>query len=138
MAGLALSRDVLATQNVFRVAIVVEGGGLPVLLHVTGLALVAEAPLVAFLVVVGLVAGDARRLEFFQVQESGVASLAFGLDVLAAQNVFRVAVMVKGGNGPILLGVAGLALVAEAPLMAFLVVVGFMAGYTGGFEFFLE
>src|SRR3990167_1208155 len=102
MAGFTLGRDIFATQNVFRVAIMVESGGLPVLLHMTGFAFVAESSLMAFLVVVGAMAGDARRLKFFRVQESGVAALAFGLDVLAAQWVFCVAVMVKGRDRPIL------------------------------------
>ena len=137
MTGFTLGRDVLATQNVFRVAVVVESGSLPVFLDVTGFAFVAESSLMALLVVVGAMTGDARLLEFFHVQDSGVAALAFRLDVFAAQRVFCAAVMVKGRDGPVLFGVTGFAFVAKASLMAFLVVVGLVAGHAGGSDLFL-
>ena len=66
-----------------------------------------------------------------------MAALAFGLDVLATQRVFCVAVMVEACDGPVLFGVAGLALLAEAPLVTFLVVVGLVAGHASGSELFL-
>lgn len=66
-----------------------------------------------------------------------MAGFTLGRDVFATQHVFRVAVMVKGRDGPVLFGVAGLALFAESPLVAFLVVVGLVAGHAGGSELFL-
>ena len=66
-----------------------------------------------------------------------MAARAFGLDVFSAQRVFRVAVMFKGGDGPILFNVAGLALLAEASLVSFLVIIILVAGGTGGFELLL-
>ena len=137
MAGFTFGRDVFATQHVFRVAVMVESGSLPVFLDVTGFAFVAESPLVAFLVIVGTMTGDARLLEFFHVQDSCMAGFTLGRDVLATQHIFRVAVMVKGRDGPVLFGVTGLALFAEATLVAFLVVVGLVAGHAGDPELFL-
>jgi len=87
---------------------------------VTGFAFVAEFTLVSIAVVIFLMAGDARLLEFFHVQDAGMAGFTLGRDVFATQHVFRVAVMIKSGDGPVLFGMTGLALFAESPLMPFL------------------
>ena len=137
MAGFTLGSDVFSTQNVLRVAVMIKSGNLPVFFDVTRFAFVTETSLVAFLVVVGTMTGDARLLEFFHVQDAGMAGFTLGRDVFATQNVFRVAVMIKGRDGPVLFGVTGLALFAEATLVAFLVVVGLVAGDTGYPEFLL-
>ena len=137
VTGFALGFGMFAAQGVFSIPVVVERSCLPAFLDVTGFAFVAESSLMAFLVVVGAMAGDARLLEFFHVQDAGMAGFTLGRDVFATQNVFRVAVMIKGRDGPVLFGVTGLALFAEATLVAFLVVVGLVAGDTGYPEFLL-
>ena len=106
VTGFALGGGMFATQGIFGIPVVIESSGLPAFLDVTGFAFVAKATLVAFLVVVGAMTGDARLLEFFHVQDAGMAGFTLGRDVFAAQNVFRVAVMVKGRDGPVLFGVA--------------------------------
>jgi hypothetical protein len=137
MTGLALGRDVLAAQDVLRVAVMVESGDLPVLLDMTGVTFLAEPPLVALFVIVRFVAGDTGALEFLLVQEAGVAAVAFGRNMLAAQEVFGIAVVVKNGNAPVFFRVAGLALLAKTTFMAVLVVIGFVTGDAGGLQFFL-
>ena len=137
MAGFTLGSDVFSTQNVLRVAVMIKSGNLPVFFDVTRFAFVTETSLVAFLVVVGTMTGDARLLEFFHVQDAGMAGFTLGRDVFATQHVFRVAVVVKGRDGPVLFRVAGLTLFAEPSLMAFLIVVGLVAGHAGGSELFL-
>ena len=137
MTGLTLGRDVFATQDIFSVAIMVEGSGLPVLLDVTGIAFIAEPSLVAVLVVIGLGAGYACGFELLPIQEAGVAAVAFGLNMFAAQWIFGVAGMVKNRNAPVFFRVAGLALLAKPSLVPFLVVVRLVAGDAGGLEFLL-
>ena len=67
MAGFTLGRDVFTTQYVFCVAVMIKGGDGPVLFGMTGLALFAESPLMAFLVVVWLVTGHANAPELLLV-----------------------------------------------------------------------
>src|SRR3989344_5447772 len=92
MAALAFGLDVLATQRVFCVAVMVEACDGPVLFGVAALALGAE---LAFVFVVFLVTGDASRrcaLEF----GIGVAVLADDITVFSGQREFRFAVIEKG------------------------------------------
>ena len=67
MTGIALGRDVFAAQRVFGVSVVVKNGNAPVFFRVAGLAFLAEPSLVAFLVVVCLVAGDTGGFEFLLI-----------------------------------------------------------------------
>ena len=137
VTGFALGFGMFAAQGVFSIPVVVERSSLPAFLDVTGFAFVAESPLVALLVVVGAMTGDARLLEFFHVQDAGMAGFTLGRDVFAAQNVFRVAVMVKGRDGPVLFGVAALALFTKVALVAFFVIVGLVTGHANASELFL-
>jgi hypothetical protein len=123
VTGLALDLGMLATQRVFRIAVVIEANRRPVFLDVAGLALVAETALVALAVVVLAVAGNALRRRLFPIQETAMAGRAFGEAVFAAQRVFGVLVVVERAHLPVLVGVAGLAFVAEAALVALAVVV---------------
>ncbi len=58
MASFALGLHVFSTQRIFRVAVVIEGGVLPVLFDMTGFAFIAEAAFVTLAVVVGFMTGD--------------------------------------------------------------------------------
>ena len=92
----------------------------------------------ALLVVVGFMAGDAGGFEFFLVQEAGVTGIALRQIMFPAQGVFGVVIVVEGGDAPILFGMARLALLAKAALVALLVVVGLVAGHAEGLQLFLE
>jgi hypothetical protein len=108
---------VFAAQRIFRLAVVIKGHGLPVLLDVTAFTLVAEASFVALGFVILAMAGHALGRSFLLVQETGMAGRAFGEQVFAAQRVFGVAVVVEPDVLPIAISVASLALVAELALV---------------------
>ena len=137
VTGFALGHGMLAAQGILGVPVVIKFRGLPAFFDVTGFTFVTEFTLVSIAVVIFLMAGDARLLEFFHVQDAGMAGFTLGRDVFATQHVFRVAVMVKGRDGPVLFSVTGLALFTEASLVAFLVVVDLVAHYAGGSELLL-
>ena len=67
-----------------------------------------------------------------------MTTVTLGLDVLAAQDEFGVAVVVEGRNAPIFFGVAVFALRAEPPLVALAVIVGLVARDAESFQLFLE
>ena len=113
---------------------VVEARHLPVFLVVAGLALLA---LLALVLVVLLVAVKAIGAQLFLVHKATVAGCALGGDVLAAQRVFGHAVVIENGFLPVLLDVAGFALVAELALVASFVVILAMARHAEGRGFFL-
>jgi len=116
---------------------VIEDRGGPVLFDMAGLALVSEPALVSLPVVVLLVACRTGRPEFCAVEVAGVASRALGEPVFSPQRVFGVAVMVEADGFPAAIDMAGLALLAEATLVAALVVVLAMTSDASG-RFALE
>ena len=95
--------------------------GLPILLDMALLALVA---FLALMFIVFLMAGNARGFQFVVVQVAGMAILAFGGLVFAAQGVLGVLVMVEQNVLPDFFVVATLAFSAE---LAFVLVVLLMA-----------
>ena len=134
VAALALDLGVFAAQRILRVAVVIEGRGLPAALVMAVLAFRAELTLMALLVVILLVAAVTVGLEFLLIQAAGVTTTAFRLGMLAAQRVFRIAVVIEDGAGPVHFGVTALAFRAEQTLVTLLVIVLAVAGDAGGFE----
>ena len=134
VALLAFDAYVLAEQRETSQA-VIDLGGLPVAFVMAGLALPA---FLALVLVVLFVAGDAGSLQLFLEKESGMAAVAPGLGVLAAQDELGVAIVIEFHVFPAFFQVTGLAFRAEATTVAFLFVVGFVTGDTGGFEPVLE
>ena len=62
---------------------------------------------------------------------------ALGLSMFTAQRIFRIAIVIKGGDAPIFFGMTGFAFIAEIAFMTFNVVIGFMTGNASCFKFFL-
>ena len=130
VALLAFDAGVLAEQRETGQA-VIDLGHLPVALVVTAFTLPA---LLAFVLVVFLVTGDTGGFELVLEQESRVATVALGLDMLAAQDKFCVAAVIKFHGLPAFFHVAELALSAKAALVTFTVIVGFMTRHARCFE----
>ena len=123
VALLAFDADMLAEQREAGQTMV-DPGYLPVAFVVTGFTFPA---FLSFVRVILFMAGDAGSLQLLLEQESRVATVALGLDVLAAQDEFGVAVVIKFHGLPAFFHVAGLAPLAKATLVTFTVIVGFMA-----------
>lgn len=103
---------------------------LPAFLVVTAFAFVAQ---LAFVLVILLVTGDALGRQFRFIDRpsiNGMAGIALGLGVFVLQEVFRLAIMVKGAGLPIFRRMASFALRAIAPLVAFVIVLLAVAGDT--------
>ena len=92
MTGIALCQLVFAAQGVFRILGVVEQYPLPVLVAVTGLAFRAKAALMALVVVVFLVTGDAGRRGILEIRVA-VTVLADYLEMLPGKRELRFAVI---------------------------------------------
>ena len=58
MASFAFGLNMFSAQRIFRVAVVIESGVLPVFFDMTGFAFVAEPAFVTLAVVVGFMTGD--------------------------------------------------------------------------------
>ena len=126
VAALALGALVLVAQRVLGIPVMIEVDGLPAFFVVAGFALVTQATLVAFFLVVPFMAGNtfARQLglvdgAFFRK----VAAVALGGLVLAAQCIVRVDVMVEAQLSPGPVAVATFALDPVIALVAFILVV---------------
>src|SRR5689334_9516266 len=113
VAALAFDHRMPAEQRKVG-ARVVEAGLLPGLLDVAAVAFRSELP---FVLVVLLVAGDARALQLVAIQVARMAAVAFHLPVLAAQRILGLRVVVERDLRPRLGGVAGLAFLPEAALV---------------------
>jgi hypothetical protein len=94
--------------------VMIEARFLPVALDVAIATLLAQRVLV---LVVFLVTGHAGGLQPVAIQIPGMAVAAPGLPVLAAQQVFRVLVVIEQNDIPALGVVAGLAFLAETALV---------------------
>ena len=104
---------------------------LPILLDMASLALVAVISFMAFFLINFAVASGTGQLQLFPGRCTGytifVASLAFRVLVLALKGILGILVMVKTGRFPVLVIVAALTFLAQATLMAFLLIVLAMA-----------
>ena len=131
MAGIAFGLAMFAFQQVFRLFIVIEGAGLPILGGMAGRALFPIAPLVSLLVIVLSMTGHTLhfdlQLGIGATHSSLVATLALGILVLFAQREFRV-VMIEIRILPTSLVMAALAFLAQAAAMPFFLVVFLVAG----------
>lgn len=130
MTSDALSVPVLALERVLGVPIVIEDSFLPVLGRMAGLTLVAKLPLVPLVVVFLPMAFDALGRQLLdglypreRLEAGLVAALALRGLVFPFERILGVLVMVEACLLPSLLVVAGLALVAQTPLMSLLVVI---------------
>jgi len=75
MAGVALGLDVLALEGVFGIAAMIEGGAFPAFLGMAAFAFGTIAPLMAFVLVVLLVAGIALFFHFYPGVRAGYSAL---------------------------------------------------------------
>ena len=114
VAGLACNTAMPAFEFVVGALLVVEVPQLPVARVVAPFAALAEAE---FVLVVLLVARNARLLQLVVVEVPRVAALALHLSMLAPQRVLGVGVVIERDVGPGLGGVAGLAFLAELALV---------------------
>ena len=130
MTAFASGCLVLAPQRVFRIPIVVERNGLPVLLEVTSFALFPEVP---FVFVVFLVTGVAGRRSLLFVEVAFVTALTLGGRMFALEQVLGVAIVIENDRLPNRFHVTGLALRTKVPLVF---VVLLVAGNTGCRGFF--
>lgn len=91
------------------------------------------APKLAIVLVILLVASNALDFQLLLVNRPfcrQVAVVTLRLQVLVAQPILGVAVMIKGACLPLLLGMTSLALIAIAPFVALLLVIFLVAGNT--------
>jgi hypothetical protein len=104
-----------------------------------GLFIVAAPTLFSFLTFMGIIlfmTAKAGRLKTLLVKDTLMTSRAFCLPVFAAQGEFCMTVVVEGDAFPVPRRVTAVTLGAEAPLMAFLVIVILMTCVTVRFQFF--
>jgi len=87
------------------------------------MALLAFLTFLALMLIVGLMAVIASRTEFFPIQNALMAGLAFHFEMLAAQSVLGVAIVVEIRRLPGFLAMAGFAFFA---ILAFVFVVFFV------------
>jgi len=127
VTGRALGRAMFALEGVLGVAVVIETARLPVAVGVTGFALVAKPALVAFALIILLVAGDAFHRGALE-RRVAVAVLARDIHVLAGEREMRLAV-VETRVLPVFVGMAIGAGIAQ---LALVLVVLAVAGDTGG------
>ena len=115
-----------ADKRVFRVLIVVEGHGFPVLFAMAFLAFLPEGgPVDVVFLMAGIAVG--RRLVF--IQRALVAAVAFRLPMIALEGVCGVAIMLKEQDFPVPFSVATLAFLA---ITAFMFVIFLVAGVAIG------
>lgn len=110
--------------------VVIEGCVFPFFLVVTAFALVTE---LAFMLVVLLVAGDARILQLAFVDIAflwQMAGITLGLSVLCLEGILGFLVVVKDAGLPVFSGVTTSTFIAIATLVAFFLVILAVTGYT--------
>ena len=113
MAFLAFSQDVSSGQREFRYP-VIELDFAPRLLMVAGFAFL---PLLAFMLVVFLMASEAIGFQLVLVQIAFVASNTLGIFVFSEQRIFGLLVMVEDDFLPALFVVAGFTFGTEVALV---------------------
>ena len=140
MACLAERFLMLALKGILGVLVVVESERLPILLGMARFALVAVTSFVGFLLIILAVTSNAGNLQFLLGRSRAgyaalVASIALGIAVLALKRILGVLVVIKIGRFPAFIIVATLALLAQASLMAFCLVILAMTGHTSHWQF---
>jgi hypothetical protein len=114
MATVAHHYTVLAEQGIFRVSIMIETRGFPLLHRMTFVAFLSEAIVMD---IVLLVAGVTVSRCFVLVQGAFMASVALGFSVIASERIGGIAIMLKQHGFPIPFGVAAYAGLAEPAFM---------------------
>ena len=127
MTCLAEGLLMLIPKRVMRIPRMVESYRLPILLGMAGFAFVAVITLVAFLLVIFAVAPNAGNLQFLLGHSRAgyatlMASLAFGIAMLALKRVLGILVMIEAGRFPVLVIVTTFAFLTQTSLVAFFLI----------------